>query len=80
MIAKLILTAIILGGGAFMLLSDDFLEFITPYAGAAATDIENMKNDPAIQTKFNNAFEIIYEKLTDVKLSFSELIKNNFSL
>ena len=50
MIGKLILTAIILGGGAFMLLSDDFLEFITPYAGAAATDIENMKNDPAIQT------------------------------
>ena len=80
MIRKLILTAIILGGGAFMLLSDDFLEFVTPYAGAAATDIENMKNDPAIQTKFNNAFEIIYEKLTDVKLSFSELIKNNFSL
>ena len=80
MIRKLILTAIILGGGAFMLLSDDFLEFITPYAGAAATDIENMKNDPAIQTKFNNAFEIIYEKLADVKPSFSELIKNNFSL
>ena len=80
MIRKLVLTAIILGAGAFMLLSDDFLEFITPYAGAAATDIENMKNDPAIQTKFNNAFEIIYEKLTDVKLSFSELIKNNFSL
>ena len=80
MIAKLILTAIILGGGAFMLLSDDFLEFITPYAGAAVTDIENMKNDPAIQTKFNNAFEIIYEKLDNVKLSFSDLIKNNFSL
>ena len=80
MIRKLILTSIILSAGAFMLLSDDFLEFVTPYAGAAATDIENMKNDPAIQTKFNNAFEIIYEKLTDVKLSFSELIKNNFSL
>ena len=80
MIRKLILTSIILSAGAFMLLSDDFLEFITPYAGAAATDIENMKNDPAIQTKFNNAFEIIYEKLADVKLSFSELIKNNFSL
>ena len=63
-----------------MLLSDDFLEFITPYAGAAATDIENIKNDPAIQTKFNNALEIIYEKLYDVKLSFSDLVKNNFSL
>ena len=35
-----------------MLLSDDFLEFITPYAGAAATDIENMKNDP-VQSKPN---------------------------
>ena len=80
MIGKLILTAIILGGGAFMLLSDDFLEFITPYAGAAATDIENMKNDPATQAKFNNALEIIYEKLDDVKFSFSDLIKNNFSL
>ena len=80
MIRKLMLTAIILGGGAFMLLSDDFLEFITPYAGAAATDIENMKNDPVIQTKFNNAVEIIYEKLTDIELSFSELLKNSFSL
>ena len=80
MIRKLILTAIILGGGAFMLLSDDFLEFITPYAGAAATDIENMKNDPVIQTKFNNAVEIIYEKLTDIELSFSELLKNSFPL
>ena len=80
MIGKLILTAIILGGGAFMLLSVDFLEFITPYAGAAATDIENMKNDPATQAKFSNAFEIIYEKFDDVKHSFSDLIKNNFSL
>ena len=80
MIGKLILTAMILGGGAFMLLSDDFLEFITPYAGAAATDIENMKNDPATQTKFNNALEVIYEKLDDVKLSFNDLIKNSFSL
>ena len=80
MIAKLILTAIILGGGAFMLLSDDFLEFITPYAGAAVTDIENMKNDPATQAKVSNALEIIYEKFDDVKLSFSDLIKNNFSL
>ena len=80
MIAKLILTAIILGGGAFMLLSDDFLEFITPYAEAAVTDIENMKNDPSTQTKFNNALEVIYEKLDDVKLSFNDLIKNSFSL
>ena len=80
MIGKLILTSIILSAGAFMLLSDDFLEFVTPYAGAAATDIENMKNDPATQTKFNNALEVIYEKLDDVKLSFNDLIKNSFSL
>ena len=68
MIGKLILTAIILGGGAFMLLSDDFLEFVTPYAGAAATDIENMKNDPATQAKFNNALEIISVSYTHLTL------------
>ena len=39
-----------------------------------------MKNDPATQTKFNNALEVIYEKLDDVKLSFNDLIKNSFSL
>ena len=41
---KLILTAIILGGGAFLLLSDRFEEFIGPYASATASDIENLKN------------------------------------
>ena len=37
MIGKLILTAIILGGGAFLLLSDSFEEYISPYANAAAS-------------------------------------------
>jgi len=46
MIGKLIITAIILGGGAFLLLSDNFEEYVSPYASAAASDIENMKNDP----------------------------------
>ena len=43
MIGKLIITAIILGGGAFLLLSDNFEEYISPYANAAASDIEDMK-------------------------------------
>ena len=80
MIGKLIITAIILGGGAFLLLSDNFEEYVSPYANAAASDIENIKNDPAVQAKFHQALDTIYEKLTDVKLSFSELLKNNFSL
>jgi len=33
MIGKLILTVLILGGGAFLLLSDSFEEFISPYGG-----------------------------------------------
>jgi len=40
MIGKLIITAIILGGGAFLLLSDNIEEYISPYANAAASDIE----------------------------------------
>ena len=43
MIGKLIITAIILGGGAFLLLSDNFEEYISPYDNAAASDIEDMK-------------------------------------
>ena len=43
MIGKLIITAIILGGGAFLLLSDNFEEYISPYANAAASDIEDIK-------------------------------------
>ena len=72
MIAKLILTAIILGGGAFLLLSDNFEEFISPYANATASDIENIKNDPAIQAKFSQALDTIYENLAKIKFSFSD--------
>ena len=72
MIGKLIITAIILGGGAFLLLSDSFEEYISPYANAAASDIENMKNDPAIQAKFSQALETIYENLAKIKFSFSD--------
>ena len=72
MIGKLILTAIILGGGAFLLLSDSFEEYISPYADAAVSDIENIKNDPVVQTKFNQALETIYENLAEIKLSLSD--------
>ena len=72
MIGKLILTAIILGGGAFLLLSDSFEEYISPYANAAASDIENMKNDPAIQAKFSQALDTIYEYLSKIKFSLSD--------
>ena len=72
MIGKLILTAIILGGGAFLLLSDNFEEYISPYANAAASDIENMKNDPAIQAKFSQALDTIYENLSKIKFSLSD--------
>ena len=72
MIGKLILTALVIGGGAFLLLSDNFEEFISPYAGAAAGDIENMKNDPAIQAKFSQALDTIYENLSKIKFSLSD--------
>ena len=72
MIGKLIITAIILGGGAFLLLSDSFEEYISPYANAAASDIENMKNDPAVQAKFHQALDIIYENLAKIKFSLSD--------
>ena len=72
MIGKLILTALILGGGAFLLLSDNFEEFISPYANAAAGDIENMKNDPVIQAKFSQTLDAIYENLTKIKFSLSD--------
>ena len=44
MIGKLILTAIILGGGAFFLFSDSFGEFVGSYASAASSDIEDLKD------------------------------------
>ena len=73
MIGKLILTTIIIGGGAFLLLSDSFEEFISPYASATAIDIENMKNDPVVQTKFNHMLEAIYENFTTIKFSLTDL-------
>ena len=72
MIGKLILTIIVIGGGAFLLLSDNFEEFISPYADAAAGDIENMKNDPVIQAKFSQTLDVIYENLTKIKFSLSD--------
>ena len=73
MIGRLILTAVIIGGGAFLLLSDSFEEFIAPYADATSIDIENIKNDPDIQTKFNQILERISENFTVIKFSL-----NNF--
>ena len=75
MIGKLILTAIIIGGGAFLLLSDSFEEFISPYAGATAVDIENIKNDPVVQTKFNHTLEVIYENFTTIKSSLTDFFR-----
>ena len=72
MIGKLIITAIILGGGSFLLLSDNFEEYVSPYASAAASDIENMKNDPVVQAKFYQALDIIYENLAKIKFSVSD--------
>ena len=72
MIGKLILTVIVIGGGAFLLLSDSFEEFISPYADATASDIENIKNDPAIQAKFSQALDTIYKNLAKIKFSFSD--------
>jgi len=72
MIGKLIITAIIVGSGAFLLLSDNFEEYISPYANAAASDIVDMKNAPAVQTKFHQALDVIYENLTKIKFSLSD--------
>ena len=72
MIGKLILTALVIGGGAFLLLSDSFEEYISPYADAAVSDIENIKNDPVIQAKFSQALDTIYENLAKIKFSFSD--------
>ena len=75
MIGKLILTAVIIGGGAFLLLSDSFEEYISPYAHAAVYDIENIKNDPEVQSKFQHAFDTIYEKFSMIKFSLSDLLE-----
>ena len=75
MIGKLSLTAVIISGGAFLLLSDSFEEFIAPYAGATAADIENMKNDPEIQTKFQHGLNTIYEKFSMIKFSLTDFFR-----
>jgi len=75
MIGKLILTAIIIGGGAFLLLSDSFEEYISPYADAATYDIENIKNDSEIQSKFQQGLDVIYEKFSTIKFSLSDLLE-----
>ena len=54
------------------MLSDSFEEYIGPYASAAATDIESLKNDPVVQDKINQVIEVIYEKLIGLKLSLSD--------
>ena len=76
MIGKLVITAIILGGGAFLLLSDNFEEYVSPYANAAASDIENMKNDPVVQAKFYQALDTIYENLAEIKFSVSDFFRS----
>ena len=76
MIGKLIITAIVLGGGAFLLLSDNFEEYVSPYASAAASDVENMKNDPAVQAKFHQALDTIYENLAKMKFSVSDFFRS----
>ncbi len=76
MIGKLIITAIVLGGGAFLLLSDNFEEYVSPYASAAASDIENMKNDPAVQAKFYQALDTIYANLAEIKFSVSDFFRS----
>ena len=76
MIGKLIITAIILGGGAFLLLSDNFEEYISPYANAAASDIVDIKNDPAVQTKFYQALDTIYENLAKINFSVSDFFRS----
>jgi hypothetical protein len=72
MIGKLILTAIILGGGAFFLFSDSFGEFVRPYASAASSDIENLKDISIPSDKINETFEVIYEKFISLKLLLSD--------
>ena len=72
MIGKLILTAIILGGGAFFLFSDSFGEFIGSYASAASSDIEDLKDIPIPSDKINETFEVVYEKFISLKLLLSD--------
>ena len=76
MIGKLVLTMLIFGGGAFLLLSDSFEVFISPYANAASTDIENIKNDPVIQAGFSQVLDVIYENSSKIKFLLSDFFRN----
>ncbi|SVC11180.1 uncharacterized protein METZ01_LOCUS264034, partial [marine metagenome] len=42
----------------------------------AASDIENMKNDPAVQAKFYQALDTIYENLAEIKFSVSDFFRS----
>ena len=75
MIGKLILTIIVISGGAFLLLSDSFEEYISPYASAAVYDIENIKNDPEVQSKFQQTLDTIYEKFSTIKFSLNDFLE-----
>ena len=72
MIGKLVLTILIFGGGAFLVLSDSFEVFISPYANAASSDIENIKNDPVVQAGFNQVLNVIYENSSKIKLLLND--------
>ena len=76
MIGKLVLTMLIFGGGAFLLLSDSFEVFISPYANAVSSDIENIKNDPVMQSGFSQVLDIIYENSSKIKLLLSDFFRN----
>ena len=39
-------------------------------------DIENIKNDPAVQTKFEQTLDTIYENLSMLKFSLSDFSRN----
>ena len=76
MIGKLVLTILIFGAGAFLLLSDSFEVFISPYANAVSSDIENIKNDPVMQSGFSQVLDIIYENSSKIKLLLSDFFRN----
>ena len=76
MIGKLVLTILIFGGGAFLLLSDSFEVFISPYANAVSSDIENIKNDPVMQSGFSQVLDIIYENSSKIKFLLSDFFRN----
>ena len=76
MIGKRVLPILIFGAGAVLLLSDSFEVFISPYANAAASDIENIKNDPVIQTGFSQALDLIHENSSKIKFLLSDFFRN----